>query len=86
MEELPSSDSTRAPSAVVDAEIEAKTEDVAVGEAETFDPDDLTNAEYPDGFRLVFIVIALVLSIFLVALDMVGPQANRPHARERVSC
>ena len=29
-----------------------------------------SNVEYPSGFRLVAIVIALILSIFLVALDM----------------
>jgi hypothetical protein len=29
-------------------------------------------AIYPEGVRMVFIVIALVLSIFLVSLDMVG--------------
>ena len=28
--------------------------------------------EYPQGTRLVFVVVALVLSIFLVALDMVS--------------
>ena len=35
------------------------------------DTQELDNAEYPTGFRLVAVVLALVLSIFLVALDMV---------------
>lgn len=34
-------------------------------------PQEAGDGEYPQGFRLVAIVIALVLSIFLVALDMV---------------
>ena len=29
-----------------------------------------SNVEYPTGFRLLAIVVALILSIFLVALDM----------------
>lgn len=31
--------------------------------------------EYPEGARLIFVIVALVLSIFLVALDMVSPLA-----------
>jgi hypothetical protein len=31
----------------------------------------LAEGEYPEGIQLVFIVVALVLSIFLVSLDMV---------------
>ncbi|KYK61950.1 efflux pump antibiotic resistance protein [Drechmeria coniospora] len=33
-------------------------------------PDELSDDEYPSGVKLVFIVIALVLSIFLLSLDM----------------
>ncbi len=36
--------------------------------------------EYPQGFQLFMVVTALVLTIFLVALDMVGGPAN-PHTR-----
>ncbi|KAK3374134.1 major facilitator superfamily domain-containing protein [Lasiosphaeria ovina] len=67
-----SSDSTRAPSTVGD---EKKTIDDAGSTKE--EPAILANAEgeedlgdYPKGVALTFIVIALVLSIFLVALDM----------------
>ena len=40
--------------------------------AEKQNPEETTrpNVEYPVGFRLFAIVIALILSIFLVALDM----------------
>jgi MFS transporter, DHA2 family, glioxin efflux transporter len=37
---------------------------------EKLNPDDATPDEYPSGSRLVFIVFALVLSIFLVSLDL----------------
>lgn len=40
-----------------------------IEEASLEEPDDV---EYPTGFRLVAVVVALVLSIFLVALDMVS--------------
>lgn len=33
--------------------------------------------EYPNTTRLLMIVIAVVLSIFLMSLDMVGDQSNR---------
>lgn len=42
--------------------------EVQKAEAETTTP--AANVEYPVGFRLAAIVIALILSIFLVALDM----------------
>lgn len=35
--------------------------------------EELDDSEYPKGLRLLAVVVALVLSIFLVALDMVGP-------------
>lgn len=64
--------STRAPS--TDLEIEKKTIDGGETDTETVDvgaqqrPGD--EEEYPTGFRLGMIVVALVLSIFLVSLDM----------------
>ena len=33
-------------------------------------PDDATPGEYPSGLRLIFIIVALVLGIFLVSLDL----------------
>jgi hypothetical protein len=36
------------------------------------------NGEHPKGFRLAMVVLALVLSVFLVALDLV----NRPASVE----
>lgn len=38
--------------------------------------EDVDNAVYPTGFRLVSILVALILSIFLVALDMVRTSAQ----------
>ena len=50
-----------------DTESTSKNEDSSnVGE--TVEPDD---TEYPSGFKLFFIVVALVMSVFLVSLDMV---------------
>lgn len=34
-------------------------------------PDAVEPQEYPQGIKLVFIVIALIMSIFLISLDMV---------------
>lgn len=67
---LSGGDSTRAPSTIVgpEPEIEKKDGDNTDQDAETVDT--LPDSEYPQGFRLAFIVIALVLSIFLVSLDM----------------
>lgn len=39
-------------------------------------------AEYPTGARLGFIIVALVLSIFLVALDMVS-QDNHSYTHKK---
>lgn len=40
-------------------------------ESPTSEKDDTTTEEYPTGFRLFFILLALGLSIFLASLDMV---------------
>lgn len=70
--DIPTADgSTRAPSIIdgVNAEKESKVD----GDAEKGDTAvDAVEPQYPEGARLIFIVVALVLSIFLVALDMVG--------------
>lgn len=83
--------STRTPSTIPpDLDYEKKTEDSSSitadderkreADAEQPSPDEATT-EYPTGARLIFIVIALVLSIFLVSLDMVRPNplANNPY-------
>ncbi|CAN8097747.1 unnamed protein product [Discula destructiva] len=72
--------STRAPSTAPDATIHNKDEKTAGDiNGNTTDDDEkatevvqdkAANEEFPTGPRLFFIVIALVLSIFLVALDM----------------
>lgn len=71
--------STRAPSTAPDVDYEEKKESTGnVTDEETgkagpagLEATDASLAEYPTGARLLFIVIALVLSIFLVSLDMV---------------
>lgn len=40
---------------------------------EPSNPDDEDNIEYPSGFKMLLIVFALVMSIFLLSLDMVRP-------------
>ena len=57
--EAPSRDST------VDVDLEEKK-----AAAEESEDNSKPNVEYPVGFRLFAIVVALILSIFLVALDM----------------
>lgn len=42
------------------------------------------DADYPSGFRLTAVVLALVLSIFLVALDMV--RSSQPPLVARLPC
>jgi hypothetical protein len=37
------------------------------------------SAQYPTSFKLLGIVVAICLSIFLVALDMVGLSGSRAH-------
>ncbi|KAL1871162.1 hypothetical protein Daus18300_004907 [Diaporthe australafricana] len=67
--------STRAPSTAPDVDYEGKKESVGNvtdeenGEAVQAQAE-ASPVEHPTGLRLVFIVIALVLSIFLVSLDM----------------
>lgn len=75
--------STRAPSTapdVVDYE-KKETSGIMTDDEETKETvpveeqradDEPKSEEYPAGTRLIFIVIALVLSVFLVALDMVS--------------
>lgn len=70
--------STRAPSTAPDVDYEGKKESVGNVTDEENGEAVQTQAEakpvdYPTGLRLFFIVIALVLSIFLVSLDMVRP-------------
>ncbi|KAF6826798.1 major facilitator superfamily transporter [Colletotrichum plurivorum] len=63
---------TPAPSMLAD-DGAVKKEDPGTGTDEelgSFQPQEQANAEYPSGMLLAFIVVALVLSIFLVALDM----------------
>ncbi|KAL8871193.1 MAG: hypothetical protein Q9174_002926 [Haloplaca sp. 1 TL-2023] len=70
--------STQASSLAIDKSIETRplshtasknTADKEV-EAQTPAPIDQNNVDYPKGFRLMGIILALVLSVFLVALDM----------------
>lgn len=71
--------STRAPSTAPDVDYDEKKEgtgntaDEETGEARPAGlvPTAASPGEYPTGARLLFIVVALVLSIFLVSLDMV---------------
>ena len=70
--------STRAPSTLPDLEDEKKSADASStdqekGEAEILAKDEVAEVEYPTGFRLYFIVVSLVISMFLVSLDMVSP-------------
>ncbi|KAK2603369.1 hypothetical protein N8I77_009833 [Diaporthe amygdali] len=70
--------STRAPSTAPDVEYDEKKEspgnvtDEEKGDAQKTGTESAQAipVEYPTGIRLVFIVIALVLSVFLVSLDM----------------
>lgn len=70
--------STRAPSTAPDVDYEKKegtgnVTDEETGEARPagLELTDASSGDYPTGARLLFIVVALVLSIFLVSLDMV---------------
>lgn len=70
--------STRAPSTAPDVDYEKKegagnVTDEETGNVGPAGPEstEASLAEYPTGARLLFIVVALVLSIFLVSLDMV---------------
>ncbi|KAK1997844.1 major facilitator superfamily transporter [Colletotrichum falcatum] len=64
-------DSTTSPSMV--GETVEKKEEAGTAtdeEAGSTQPTEATEAVYPTGIRLTFVIVALVLSIFLVALDM----------------
>ena len=61
--------STRAPSPV---EFGNEKKDSERGNSVGEHPGDTDDIEYPTGWTFTFIVVALVLSIFLVSLDMVG--------------
>lgn len=39
-------------------------------------PADTAEGEYPTGFRLAMIVVALMLAVFLIALDMVSARVS----------
>lgn len=43
---------------------------------------DAADEEYPTGFRLTMIVVALVLAVFLVSLDLVSNPLNNQVCRE----
>ena len=66
--------STQAPSTAPDVAYEKEPgKDTTSGNDEGQEkpnPDDAKPDEYPSGLRLVFVVLALVLSIFLVSLDL----------------
>lgn len=49
--------------------VETKTE---ARETSTDDDGQTSEVEYPKGFQLTFIAIALALALFLIALDMVS--------------
>ncbi|TEA19417.1 putative efflux pump gsfJ [Colletotrichum sidae] len=71
-EKDPGGDTTPSPSVLAEEGIVDKKEDAALAtdeEAGSVQPPE-TKAEYPSGMVLGFVVVALVLSIFLVALDM----------------
>lgn len=59
-----------APDVAYEKESGVKTTDVAGGEQEKLNLDDAKQDEYPTGVRLIFIILALVLGIFLVSLDL----------------
>ncbi|KAK1598198.1 major facilitator superfamily transporter [Colletotrichum navitas] len=64
-------DSTTSPSVLGD--IVEKKEETGIAtdeEAGSTQPTEATDAVYPTGVRLTFVIVALVLSVFLVALDM----------------
>jgi MFS transporter, DHA2 family, glioxin efflux transporter len=51
--------------------------DVAQGKEQVNTTDDV--GEYPSGFRLAMVILALVLAVFLVALDLVSRQIQNPN-------
>jgi hypothetical protein len=75
----PEATPSQTPSMIADEEALArKLEDVEGGNttAEEEEPTaEVDESEYPQGMKMIFVVVALVLSIFLVALDMVCPSS-----------
>lgn len=59
-----------APDVAYEKESGVNTTNVAGGEQEKLTLDDAKQDEYPSGVRLIFIILALVLGIFLVSLDL----------------
>lgn len=59
-----------APDVTYEKESGVNTTNVAGGEQEKLNLDDAKQDEYPTGVRLIFIILALVLGIFLVSLDL----------------
>jgi hypothetical protein len=39
--------------------------------------DDVDESDYPTGFRLLFVVVALILAIFLTSLDFVSHRSTK---------
>lgn len=44
-----------------------------------------TTDEYPSGFSLLFIVLAIILGIFLASLDMVSRLASCPYLKKHIA-
>ena len=59
-----------APDVAYEKESGVNTTNFAGGEQEKLNLDDAKQDEYPTGVRLIFIILALVLGIFLVSLDL----------------
>ena len=75
MEEEPASEAMSDANTMVE-EPKQKNEDPS--EAGLVAPEDqLGEGQYPKGFQFFFILVALVLSIFIVALDLVCPVLQR---------
>lgn len=79
--------STRAPSTVPDGDYEkqkgsdAESHEEKPHNAEAVEEpnsDEVKPQEYPQGINFVFIVFALIMSIFLVSLDMVSTPLATP--------
>ncbi|PKS08405.1 hypothetical protein jhhlp_005349 [Lomentospora prolificans] len=71
----PESEAARSapPSVRADADVMEKKHDISDNSSEKVEEgisEEVDEGDYPQGFRLVAVVVALVLSIFLVALDM----------------
>jgi hypothetical protein len=62
------SSTTEKPEGLESADNGNEKGDIEAEKDQTTPPEDVT--EYPKGFRLAMVILALVLSVFLVALDM----------------